>query len=62
MVMVSSYDVALLYLEQVDYHLEAAIEAYIDEEQWEKDHPMQDNVKGKTGSQIGKRRYTGQRS
>lgn len=60
--MASSYDVALLYLEQVDYQLDAAIEAYSDDEQWEKDHPIQDNVKGKTRVQIGKRRYTGQRS
>jgi len=61
---VSDYDVALLYLEQVNYQLEAAIETYKDDEQWEKDHPMQANVKGKgkTRSEVGRRRVMGQRS
>ena len=58
------YDVALLYLEQVDYDLNAACEAYRDDEQWEKEHPMEANIKGKgkTRQDIGKRRFTGQRS
>jgi hypothetical protein len=48
----------------VDYDLEAAIEAYKDDERWEKEHPLEASVKGK-GKQkldLGKRRFTGQRS
>ena len=58
------YDVALLYLEQVDYDLEAAIEAYKDDDRWEKEHPMEANFKGKGKSRhdLGRRRFTGQRS
>jgi hypothetical protein len=57
-----SYDIALLYLEQTDYDLDAAIELYRDDERWEKEHPMKANVKGKgkTRQDVGKRRYTGQ--
>ncbi|KAG0652146.1 hypothetical protein D0Z07_1307 [Hyphodiscus hymeniophilus] len=58
-----SYDVALLYLKQVDYDLGAAIEAYKDDERWEKEHPIEANVKGKGKRQdVGRRRFTGQRS
>jgi hypothetical protein len=35
------YDVALLYLKQVDYDLGAAIAAYKDDEIWEREHPME---------------------
>lgn len=61
---VPEYDVALLYLEQVDYDLKAACEAYRDDERWEQEHPMEANIKGKgkTRQDIGKRRFTGQRS
>lgn len=60
---VAEYDVALLYLKQVDYDLEAAIEAYKEDERWEKEHPIQASAKGKgKGHDIGKRRFTGQRS
>jgi hypothetical protein len=59
-----SYDIALLYLEQVDYDLEAAITSFKDDEQWERDHPMEANIKGKgkTRQDVGRRRFTGQRS
>lgn len=55
------YDVALLYLQQADYDLEKAIEAYKADEQWEKDHPMQAIKKGKSKAtqNIGKRRWFG---
>jgi len=56
--------VALLYLKEVDYDLKAAIEAYKDDERWEKEHPMVTaNVKGKgkTRNDIGRRRFTGQK-
>ncbi|KAF8863833.1 hypothetical protein BDZ45DRAFT_583342 [Acephala macrosclerotiorum] len=61
---VSEYDVALLYLQQVDYNLEAAVEAYKDDERWEKEHPREANVKGKGKMRhdVGRRRFTGQTS
>ena len=54
---------ALLYLKEVDYDLEAAIEAFKDDERWEKEHPIESDVKGKgkTRTDIGRRRFTGQR-
>ncbi|PHH79087.1 hypothetical protein CDD80_5646 [Ophiocordyceps camponoti-rufipedis] len=36
---VADYDVALLYLEQSDYHLRAAVDSYFDDESWERKHP-----------------------
>lgn len=61
--MENSYDIALLYLEQVDYDLDAAVEAYRDDERWEKEHPMEANIKGKekTTQNVVNRRFTGQR-
>ncbi|KAG9535472.1 hypothetical protein KCU77_g20019, partial [Aureobasidium melanogenum] len=57
---VSEYDVAQLYLEQHGYELDAAVEAYQDDEKWERDHPLQDNGKGKMSARtVGKRRYVG---
>lgn len=55
------YDVAVLYLEQEKFDLEAAIQAYRDDEQWEKDHPMIDG-KGKASrpaKTVGMRRFVG---
>jgi hypothetical protein len=51
-------------MKQADYNLEDAITAYKDDEQWEKEHPIETNVrgKGKMKHDIGKRRFTGQRS
>lgn len=56
---VSEYDVALLYLEQSNYNLEQAIEAYRADEQWEKDHPLQAAKKGKSKAQqnTGRRKW-----
>jgi hypothetical protein len=54
------YDVAQLYLEQDDYDLNAAVEAYQDDEKWAKDHPLQANGKGKMNARtLGNRRYVG---
>ncbi|GKT43921.1 uncharacterized protein ColSpa_04102 [Colletotrichum spaethianum] len=44
---VSDYDVAVLYLEQVGYDLAAAMEAYCDDEAWERNHPVQEGGKKK---------------
>ena len=56
------YDVALLYLKQADWNLESAIEAYEEDEQWEKDHPLearQKVKKGKSAKEAGMRRFVG---
>jgi hypothetical protein len=37
---VADYDVALLYLKQSDFDLDQAIDAYMDDERWERDHPI----------------------
>jgi len=42
--------VALLYLKEVDYDLEAAIEAFKDDERWEKEHPIESDVLVDEGS------------
>lgn len=58
----NSYDVALLYLQQVDYDLDSAVQAFKEDERWEKDHPIEANVKGKgKRHDVGRRRYTGQK-
>lgn len=44
---VSDYDIALLYLEQAGYDIEAATEAYLDDEMWEQQHPHETRGKGK---------------
>lgn len=60
MLIVFRYDGAQLYLEQHDYDLDAAVEAYQDDEKWEKEHPLQDNGKGKMSARtVGKRRFVG---
>ncbi|KAF2150834.1 hypothetical protein K461DRAFT_323194 [Myriangium duriaei CBS 260.36] len=57
------YDVAVLYLEQSDYELESAIQAYRDDEQWEKAHPLESiPKKSKTAKSIGMRRFVGKGS
>lgn len=55
------YDVATLYLQQNDWSLEAAIEAFKDDEQWEKDHPLEakSKTKGKSARSAGLRRFVG---
>ncbi|KAK7751618.1 hypothetical protein SLS62_006444 [Diatrype stigma] len=38
---VADYDVALLYLGQAAYDLEAAVAAYLADEAWEREHPLE---------------------
>lgn len=45
---VSEYDVAVLYLEQSNYDLEAAVDAYVGDEEWEKSHPKHRSTRGKS--------------
>lgn len=53
---------ALLYLKEVDYDLEAAIEAYKDDERWETEHPIEASLKARgKRNDPGKRRFTGQK-
>lgn len=54
----------MLYLEQANYDLELAIDVYKDDERWEKENPINGKGKAKanTRDQVGKRRFTGQRS
>ena len=51
------YDIAVLYLQQSDYNLGLAVEAYRADEEWEKEHPMEGPSKGgKTGQKLGKQK------
>jgi len=64
---VAEYDVAQLYLQQAEWHLEEAISAYRDDEQWEKDHPLEakqksSSFKGKSTRTAGMRRFVGSES
>lgn len=54
-----SYDIALLYLRQTDYDVDVAVEAYLADERWEKEHPMEANVKGKRKDETPRRRRFG---
>ncbi|KAI0480343.1 hypothetical protein GGR56DRAFT_671460 [Xylariaceae sp. FL0804] len=59
---VHEYDVAVLYLEQVAYDLEAATEAYFADEEWERSHPANSADPGKgilRGSGRNGRRVSG---
>ncbi|KAK3654448.1 hypothetical protein LTR56_004078 [Elasticomyces elasticus] len=63
------YDVALLYLQQAEWDLEVAVEAYREDERWEREHPLEAKAKGKkkiagktTGEAsktVGMRRFVG---
>jgi len=59
---VAEYDVAVLYLEQANYDLDMAVGVYEDDERWEREHPMKGKEKAKGRNEVGKRRFTGQRS
>lgn len=49
-----------MYLEQTEYDLDAAVQAFLDDEQWEKEHPMQEKgKKPKTPKSVGMRRFVG---
>lgn len=48
---VSDYDIALLYLEQSDYDLGASMQAFFDDEAWEREHPQHGKKDGRAGNQ-----------
>lgn len=52
------YNVALLYLEQSKYDLDAAVETHLADEKWEREHPMASSSKGKS-KQKAERRILG---
>ena len=52
----SRYDVALLYLKQADHDLDIAVETYLAEEKWEKEHPIEAHRKGKEKQNAPRRR------
>lgn len=52
----ADYDVAELYLAQTDYDLGRAVERYLADEAWEREHPMDEPARGKG---KGKGRATG---
>ena len=45
-VVLGSYDVALYYLKQSNYDLDAAVESYLADEEWEKQNPVASSSKG----------------
>ncbi|KAI9705650.1 MAG: hypothetical protein M1820_005060 [Bogoriella megaspora] len=64
---VAEYDVALLYLKQSDYDLDEAVTRFQEDEQWEKEHPMEESSKsaaqrhgitfGEPAKTVGMRRF-----
>lgn len=51
------YDVALLYLEQAGYDLDAAVNTYLMDELWEKEHPFTPASGGKHKQKLSGRRF-----
>ncbi|KAI9809795.1 MAG: hypothetical protein M1825_000228 [Sarcosagium campestre] len=51
---VVEYDMALIYLEQAGYDLDAAVDAYYADEKWEADNPLRTRIRnGKTAAGRG---------
>ena len=57
------YEVALLYLKNAEWELDEAVQAYQEDEQWEKEHPLHKNDKRaktpKKPKDVGMRRFVG---
>lgn len=51
------YNFALLYLEQSKYDLDAAVETYLADDKWERDHPIASSSKGKSKQKPDRRGY-----
>ncbi|KAI7389333.1 hypothetical protein KC336_g17171, partial [Hortaea werneckii] len=63
------YDIALLYLDQAAWDVQAAIEAFREDEAWERAHPLEAEGKatktkreGKSARNVGMRRFVGSSS
>ncbi|ROT40396.1 hypothetical protein SODALDRAFT_290610 [Sodiomyces alkalinus F11] len=50
---VHDYDVALLYLEQADYDLAAAVDAYRADDVWERENPLRSELRSKPKRAAG---------
>lgn len=46
-------------MQQADWDFDTAVEAYKEDERWEKEHPMQVQDKGKKAKSVGMRRFVG---
>jgi len=46
-------------MQQADWDFDAAVDAYKEDERWEKEHPMQAHEKGKKAKSVGMRRFVG---
>ncbi|MCJ1341899.1 hypothetical protein MMC31_000077 [Peltigera leucophlebia] len=53
---VAEYDIALLYLEQAEYDLDAAVNTYLTDELWETEHPLAPSPGGNTKQKLSGRR------
>ena len=51
------YEIALLYLKQADYDLDVAVEAYLADERWEREHPIEANMNAKGKKAAPRRKY-----
>lgn len=56
---VADYDVAVLYLEQNGYNLAQAVAAFLEDEAWEREHPVDARVKGKGKGVLRIRGWSG---
>ena len=56
---VSDYDVAVLYLEQTKYDLDMAVDIFLDDEKWEKEHPIQGKSSAKAKKAPRRRVFAG---
>ncbi|KAI7459861.1 hypothetical protein KC357_g9095 [Hortaea werneckii] len=66
---VAEYDIALLYLDQAAWDVQAAIEAFREDEAWERAHPLEadgkatkKNMEAKSARNVGMRRFVGSSS
>lgn len=55
--MYDRYDVALLYLEEAEYDLNAAVNAHLMDELWEKEHPFAQASGGKLKQKLSRPRF-----
>ncbi|KAL8656722.1 MAG: hypothetical protein Q9210_000063 [Variospora velana] len=54
---VSDYDIALLYLDQAQYDVDSAVESYLSDEKWEREHPLTSSSKGKSAPSRSRRKF-----
>ena len=52
------YDIALLYLQQAKYDLDLAVETYLADEKWEREHPIESSSKGNASRKPNRRKIS----